>query len=88
MYYLNDKHSRYEYILYVRHGKAQPYLSGKIYTSYYEIKKDLEETAKRNDRYGRIYYIDEEFFDNEYEKGKGTYYKILCREVNDWKEVA
>ena len=30
MYLLNDKHSKYEYIIYVRCGTAIPYLNGKI----------------------------------------------------------
>lgn len=85
MYYLNDKHPKFEYVLYVRQGNAIPFLSGKIYSSYYEICRELKDIAKRHDRYNQKYYIDEEFFDNEYKRGEGTYYKILCRKVNDWK---
>jgi hypothetical protein len=84
LYYLNDKHSKYEYVLYIRHGKAEPFL-GRIFTSYYDIKRELEEIARRHDRFNQVYFIDEDFFKNQYSKGEGTYYKILMREVKDWK---
>jgi hypothetical protein len=84
LYYLNDKHPKYEYVLYIRHGKAEPFL-GKVFVSYYDIKKELEEIAKRHDRFNQVYFIDEDFFENQYSKGEGTYYKILMREVKDWR---
>ncbi len=85
MYYLNDQHPKYQYTIYTRHGNALPFLSGK-FDSLRLVKMQLEYLAKDNDRYHRRYYIDEEFFDNEYKKGEGTYYKILMRKVNDWEE--
>lgn len=89
MYLLNDKHSKYEYIIYTRVKGAMPYLKGKAKQSYYEICKDLEDIAKRHDRYNMTYYIDNDFFKNEYDKSNADfYYKILKREVNDWEETA
>ena len=86
MYLLNDKHSKFEYVIYVRCGNARPYLCGKIYSSYMDVCRELESIAKRNDRYHRVYYIDDDFFENQYDKGEGTYYTILRRTVLDWEE--
>lgn len=88
MYYLNDEHSEYEYTVYIRHGTGQPFLCGRIFTSYWNVCNYLRDIAKNHDKYHRIYYIDDPFFNNEYEKNfEGSYYKILRRPVSDWKEI-
>lgn len=88
MYYLNDKHTEYEYTIYIRHGTGLPYL-GRTFTNYYDACRFLKEKAKRHEHYNQIYYIDDEFFENQYERNyQGTYYKILRRKLSDWEEVA
>lgn len=88
MYLLNDKHSKYEYVIYVRCGTAIPYLNGKIFTSYNDVCNYLEEIAKRHQRYNRIFYIDNKFYKNECERDERCiYYKILRRPVSDWEEI-
>lgn len=87
MYYLNDKHPKYEFTIYIRQGTAIPYLIN-TYNSYYDAKRFLEEKAKRHQHYNQIFYIDEDFFENEYTNNyQGTYYKILKRPVADWEEI-
>lgn len=88
MYYLNDKHPKYEYDIYIKNGEGIPYINGKIFTSYKDVCNYLEEIAKRHIRYNRVFYIDDDFFDNKYKKDiKGTYYKILKRPVSDWEDI-
>lgn len=88
MYYLNDKHSQYEYTIYVRYGTALPYMIGRTFTNYWDTCRYLMDIAKRHQRFGHICYIDDDFFYNEYERDlKGTYYKILRRPVSDWEEL-
>lgn len=86
MYYLNDKHPKYEYIIYTRIGTGMPFL-GKIFGSYTDACRYLKELAKRHEHFNQIFYIDDPFYKNEYQYNtKGFYYKILRRNVSDWKE--
>ena len=88
MYFLNDKHPKYEYAIYIRHGLGMPFIIEKPHMTYYDICNYLNEEAKRHERYNRIYYIDNKFFKNHYEFSlNGTYYKILRRPVADWEEI-
>ena len=88
MYYLNDKHSQYEYGIYIRHGTGIPYIVERPHRNYWDLVRELEEEAKKHHRYNRIYFIDEKWFKNEYERNVvGTYYKILRRPIADWEEI-
>lgn len=89
MYYLNDKHSQYQYIIYCKQNiQAFPYLIPREFESLKEVKIFLKENIeKRYDRCGFVYYIDNDFYNNNYPKNiNGAYYKVLRRKVNDWKE--
>ena len=89
MYYLNDKHPQYEYCLYVRNGSACPYIMPRTFTDEWEAKNYAYEIEKRHNRFNRIFYIDNDFYNNRYSPNvEGIYYKFLRREVNDWEEVA
>ena len=89
MYYLNDKHSEYEYVIYCkRNYKSLPYLIPCQFSNLKEVKLFITQNIeKRNDRYGYTYYIDNDFYKNKYTQNlNGAYYKVLRRKVNDWKD--
>ncbi len=81
MYYLNDQHSKYEYALYVRVGKALPYIKY-TYTSLDDIYRCVEQIEKRHNHYNQFFYIDNDFYQNKFNQNcGGTYYKFLRRPV-------
>lgn len=89
MYYLNDKHEDYEYTLYVKVGDACPYFAGlRPMKSWREVKDTIKWIEKKHSKsYMGWYYIDNDFYDNPYPLlATSTYYKILRRKVNDWKD--
>ena len=89
MYYLNDKHTAYEYVIYCRKSKATPYLIGSIFDNERQVKQFIEEIGKRHERFNQPYYVDNYFYKNTYPITQdGWYYKILKRPVNDWQEIA
>lgn len=86
MYYLNDKHSQYEYVLYVRVGQAKPYLA-RTFDSIDDVLRHTKQIEKRHNHYRQIFYIDNDFYENQYNQNlNGTYYKYLRRPVFDWEE--
>ncbi len=86
MYFLNDKHPKYEYTLYVRVGQAKPYLM-RTFDSIEDVIRHTEALEKRHNHYRQIFYIDNDFYKNRYNENlNGTYYKYLRRPVFDWEE--
>lgn len=86
MYFLNDKHPEYEYVLYCRHSDAIPYIS-RTFDSFPDVLRYIEELEKRHNHYHQIFYIDNDFYENKYSINiNGTYYKFLRRPVADWEE--
>ena len=86
MYYLNDKHPKYEYALYCRHGQGIPFIA-RTFDDIYEVKRFIQEVEKRHNHYHQIFYIDNDFYENQYSINlNGTYYKFLRRPVSDWQE--
>lgn len=86
MYYLNDKHPKYEYALYVRVGKACPYIK-RVFVSIDDVYRYIHEIEKRHNHYSQSFYIDNDFYKNEYANvNVDTYYKFLRRNVEDWQE--
>lgn len=87
MYYLNDKHPKFEYALYCRVGEACPYIVPRKFDDIDEILRYIEELEKRHNRYNQIFYIDNDFYKNNYNSNcGGFYYKFLKRPVLDWEE--
>ncbi len=86
MYYLNDKHSKYEYAIYCRVGSACPYIQ-KVFSSIDDVYRQIIEIEKKHNHYRQMFYIDNNFYDNKYNLNcGGTYYKILRRPVFDWED--
>lgn len=89
MYFLNDKHVEYEYVLYVKVGSACPYLAGlEPMRNWQQVKETIKWIEKKHSKpYMDWYYIDNDFYENPYPLlATSTYYKILRRKVNDWKD--
>lgn len=86
MYYLNDQHEEYEYILYVKVEKATPYLL-QVYHNWFEVMQTIKRIEKKHSKaYMGFYYIDNDFYENPYPLTQATtYYRFLRRRVNDWE---
>lgn len=92
MYYLNDKHYKYQYGLYAYKSGGSPYVSEILSArDILDVYRESEEIGKRAHHYHRIFYIDNNFYENEYEKSfvqiGGTYYKFLKRPIADWIDL-
>lgn len=87
---LSDLYNRkydYEYVFYIRHNNACPFLSH-IYHDFNDVLKEISDIEKKANRYNWIFYIDNDFYNNYYNiNAGGTYYKVLRRAVNDWEEL-
>ena len=89
MYFLEDKHPKYEYSLYTRVGQGSPYITKLIYTELTELYITINDIERKHQRIGTPFYIDNDFYRNIYQNAiGGTYYKILRRRVNDWESFA
>lgn len=88
MYYLNDKHSEFEYAIYKRVNNACPYIAC-VFSNLREVEEFFKSVVTNHNRYNHIYYIDAIGYKNEYPKELAMfYYKVLKRPVNDWQDVA
>ena len=88
MYYLNDKHPKYEYAIYTRVNNATPYI-GQVFDNMKQVEVYLESIGKRHNKYHQTFYIDADGYENNYPKEfADCYYKLLIRPVNDWQEIA
>lgn len=74
-----------EYCIYIRNGNAKPYRL-KYYDSMFEAKKVLLEMVRLEEERERPYYVDNDFFQNNYNLAiKLKYFRLEEREVSEWK---
>ena len=86
MYYLNDRHPKYEYALYKCVDKALPYIA-RTFDSMADVLRFVQELEKQHNHYRQTFYIDNDFYQNSYNIGTSRiYYKFLRRPVSDWEE--
>lgn len=77
--------SDYTYIMYIKVGNATPYLSGE-FDNFEDLKRFIIHIEEKAFRYGKIFYIDNNFYDNFYKSAAGgTYYKVFRRKNNQWE---
>jgi len=89
MYYLEDKHSEYEYTCYIRVADALPYINIWKGTSMEDVWNFIREIEKKHSRYNENYYIDNDFYVNPYRRSDYShYYRFMVRKVNDWKRLS
>lgn len=76
-----------EYCIFVICRGGKPYTLGN-YNSFSLAKQALMNMISDFDRRKRIYYIDNDFWDNKYPLGleNSIYYQIQEREVTEWKK--
>lgn len=76
-----------EYCIYIKHGIACPFRTSP-YSTYDLAKQALLNMISDFDYKGKIYYIDNDFYENKYPVGLQacTYYQIQEREVFEWKK--
>jgi hypothetical protein len=87
MYYLNDKHLKYEYDVYIQTNNGKPYILGRRFATIDDVYRYTKEIEKKHNHYNQSFYIDNDFYKNEYDKKTvKVYYKFLRRKINDWEE--
>ena len=90
MYYMEEKHPKYEYVLFVRQGQACPFLlnDNKPYTDMEQVIKKVHDIEKDHARrVEKNFYIDNDFYNNkQILMSNGVYYKFLRRKVADWED--
>ena len=76
-----------EYCIYIKHGSASPFRMFP-YLTYELAKQALLNMISDFEYRGKIYYIDNDFYENKFPLGLqgSTYYQIQEREVWEWKK--
>ena len=76
-----------EYSIYIRYGSACPYRTSS-YTSFENAKQALLNMISDFDYRGKIYYIDNDFYDNKFPLNLANiiYYQIQERVVEEWEK--
>ena len=88
MYYLEDKHPTEEYTVYIQVKCATPYIGVWRATSMYEVYEFIQEIEKKHAKNNQRFYIDNDFYNNEYKKGDYVYYyRFMVRKINDWHQL-
>lgn len=88
MYYLEDKHPKFEYTCYIQVKSATPYINVWYATSMAEVYEFVREIEQRHNRTHTPFYIDNDFYNNNYSLGSHNYYyRFMKRKVNDWKQL-
>lgn len=77
-----------EYCIFVIYRGGTPYTVGS-YNTFQLAQSALMNMISGFDQRGKIYYIDNDFFDNKYPLGlQSVYYQIQERDVTEWKKYS
>lgn len=86
MYYLEDKHPSYEYTLYEQNRHGIPFIGIWKATDLLQVYAEIHDIEKKHGQYRQPFYIDNDFYVNEYRPEQAIfYYKFMKRKVNDWE---
>ena len=86
MYYLNDKHEKYQYCLFCKQGGGAPYTIN-TYDDLQQVFNTISHLEARHNQYHHNFYIDNDFYENKMPLYENSfYYKFLRRPVADWEE--
>ena len=78
--------SKKEYTIYCMYGKGKPFFLS-IYKTFFEAQAKLYEIIQLDEERHRIYYVDNNFFENKYKLGmQSNYYSIVERKVSEWEK--
>ena len=73
-----------EYCIYIKKGNCSPYILSS-YNDIYSAKDSLYNILKLYDERKKLYFVDNDFFNNKYpEVSASDYYCIKERNVSDW----
>lgn len=76
-----------EYCIYNVWNGGSPFISH-VFSDYTSAKVKLLEMVQLEKDRNRLFFVDNDFFENEYHiKGKGKYFCIKEREVSEWKKT-
>ena len=88
MYYLEQKHPKYEYTLYVQMKAGTPYIGVWRSESLQDVYAEIGEIEKKHAKIQLPFYIDNDFYQNKFSNIQvGCYYKFMQRKVNDWETL-
>lgn len=76
-----------EYCLKTCHPNGRPYLSP-TYKEFRDVNHLLDCKIESQERGHHLYYVDNDFYNNQYPCGAGVYYCILKREVHQWEKYS
>ena len=89
MYYLEDKHPKFEYTCYVQVKNGSPYIGIWKGESIQDVYRDIMQIEKRHNRYRQHFYIDNDFYKNKYQNNDFSYYyRFMYRKINDWQTLS
>ena len=75
-----------EFCIYVRNGRGKPYMLSS-YPTFREASNALNNIIDYEQERGRIFYVDNDFYDNKYPPNlSGKYFCILQRSITEWKK--
>ncbi len=75
-----------EYSIYIRQGTGKPYTIG-TYKTIYDAKVALGNMVRAEEERQRPYYVDNDFWDNQYFLiANLRYFCIRVREVSEWEK--
>ena len=77
---------KYQYTIQIQFKNGAPYYTG-VYDYLDEVLLFLNEKIKIDKHYKRVYYVYNEFFNNEFKEDMAvSKYKILIRQVGRWND--
>lgn len=76
-----------EYTILCIYGRGQPFYL-RDYKTLEAAKAALYEIIQNEEKYNRVYYVDNDFYENKYQIGLQAqkYFCIQEREVSEWKK--
>lgn len=86
---MEKEKTKREYGIYIRNGAGTPYIN-KEYPDVISAKRALEIMVNFEEERNRMYFVDNDFFENKYNYiGSGVkYMSIRVREVSEWKKYS
>ncbi|CDE10224.1 unknown [Clostridium sp. CAG:354] len=83
---MEKEKAKKEFCIYVRNGQGKPYILSS-YPSFREAFIALNNIIDYEQERGRIFYVDNDFYDNKYPPNlSGKYICIMQRTITEWQK--
>ena len=83
---MNKEIFKKEFCIYVRNGRNSPYILSP-YSSFQDAQIALNNIIEFEERRGRFFYVDNDFYDNKYPPNMyGKYFCSQERNVSEWSK--